>query len=430
MGQWLTAHQRQALLGVVLVYLALSGAFWQAAGFGFGPDEEPHLLYVQTLVATRHLPVFRADPADPNFEAHQPPLYYLLSIPLYLAARSGGTEVAGRTVALLSMICGALLVVVTAALVGELFPSQPLLALGTAAFVAALPMYQFLTSRVNNDNLSFLLWGVALWLSGRTLRCGWSAPRSLATGATVGAALLTKANGVFLLPLVWVAIGLRASQEERPVRDFLRHAGLVTGVALLLGGWWFVRNLALYGDPLAQRVFNQRFLPTRVKPEDFLHAPPPLRLTPAGYWRKVCRNIFCSFWGLYGHMNQPMAEWVYVLFGLWTAAAGAGLWLLWQEARVGRSGFDLVQRQGLWVLGLGLFGLFALLLRFNTVYYQAQARYLFPLLPGGALFFLLGLQRLAPARGWRYVLGGLLLTQLLASVLSLAVYLHLRPRYL
>jgi hypothetical protein len=73
----------------------------------------------------------------------------------------------------------------------------------------------------------------------------------VAAGLVLGFALLTKEMTLVLLPVyaVSVALGARQRRQWRPELGAVRTIG---AIAALTGGWWYVRNLALYGDFLAQ----------------------------------------------------------------------------------------------------------------------------------------------------------------------------------
>src|SRR5262245_60950992 len=141
------------LVLIVLAYLAIATLYavktpaWQV------PDEPAHYNYIAQVAANGCCPrlergdwdfdylesikAARFSPASlqnrlntVQYEDHQPPLYYLLNVPLYNL--SGGNLIALR---LLSVVLGAGIVVAAWAIVSVVFPAQPWLALATAAFV-------------------------------------------------------------------------------------------------------------------------------------------------------------------------------------------------------------------------------------------------------------------------------------------------------
>ncbi|PIW19940.1 MAG: hypothetical protein COW34_02980, partial [Armatimonadetes bacterium CG17_big_fil_post_rev_8_21_14_2_50_66_6] len=54
------------------------------------PDERAHFQYVEHLATHRSFPVLKSKAESSLYEAHQPPAYYVLAVPVYLLSRSGG----------------------------------------------------------------------------------------------------------------------------------------------------------------------------------------------------------------------------------------------------------------------------------------------------------------------------------------------------
>jgi hypothetical protein len=73
--------------------------------------------------------------------------------------------------------------------------------------------------------------------------------------------------------------------------------------ALLIAGWWYYRNVVLYGDWLGWNAFiavlGQRGHPASL----------------AQLWGER-RGFLMSFWGLFGGVNVPMAMWIYTALNL------------------------------------------------------------------------------------------------------------------
>jgi hypothetical protein len=172
-------------------------------------DELWHYPMVQHLARTWTLPVQPLDPGTPSGpwrqEASQPPLYYALSAALtawidtsdmeqvrhlnpHVAAGEvtpdgsnvnlvvhnpalerfpwKGTVLAVHLVRLFSVALGAWAVYLTWALVRELYPGPPWLALAAAAITPSRRCYLFISASVNNDNLVVPLCSWALRLMG------------------------------------------------------------------------------------------------------------------------------------------------------------------------------------------------------------------------------------------------------------------------
>ena len=167
-----SSYTRWLLPAIVLVYLILATLYavytpdWQA------PDEPAHYNYVKYLGEQYRFPLLKPGDypatyleeikearfppemsiAPIRYEFHQPPLYYVLAVPVYRLF--GGALLPLR---LLSVVLGGLLLMVVNWTVRALIPERPFLALGATAFVAFLPMHLAMTAAVNNDTLAELL---------------------------------------------------------------------------------------------------------------------------------------------------------------------------------------------------------------------------------------------------------------------------------
>jgi len=408
--------ERQVLSLLLVVFCLAAVAWMRLVPVGEGPDEGSHLLFVQTLAGDGPpitwrwgLPVMATGEGqpreweDPNFEVHQPPLYYWLAALLYRLAGLGGVRA-------LALLCGALTVWLTWRLACEVV--APDLALAATAVAALLPMHQYLSGRVNNDCLANALWAFVLWRLVRVVRGAASAREGLWCGLGLGAALLTKQTALVLVPLVPLAAVLARG------RAAWRWAAVALGVAAALALWWYLRNVVVYGDPCAQQAFDTRFLTRRPTPRtiaaQFAHQP-AWRYWPF-VWSWTVRS-FVVYIGMGARDLLPAGVYPPTQALFWAAVAGLGVAFARGRGRPARGSAALLAAAGLLLGGLYV--------QFNTRYFQAQGRYFLPLLPGLALLLTAGLSR-PFARGSALARYGLLVAPLwlaLLDALLLAVYL-------
>lgn len=415
----LRLSQRTALGLLLAVHLASAVGYRALVPHGVGPDEGSHALFIATLAGDEQpragwrlgLPVFSTEPDDENFELHQPPLYYLLALPGYRLAGPAGAV-------LVSLLASLLTIWLLWRLIGTV--AAPDLAVAGAATAALLPMQCFMATRVSNDPLAAAWWTSALWCWVLAIRDGPTPRLGLLAGLAVGAALLTKQNSLVLLPLSLLAAALAAGRWGW--RSAARSLAVSLAVAALLAGWWYLRNAVVYGDLLAQRAFDARFLDPaagRATPESLQ---PVLARLGVGYWSYVFDWTARTFVIYIGHGFERLPAGV-TSAHLWLTAlcAGASTWVLVGRCR---RGLDPPAATALLLLA-GMVLVTLVFIRFNQTYFQAQGRYLHVILPGWALMYTAGPGRLLPAEApaRRYLVAAAPLWFGLLNLLILTVYL-------
>jgi 4-amino-4-deoxy-L-arabinose transferase-like glycosyltransferase len=227
-----------------------------------------------------------------------------------------GTVLAVRIIRFLSVLMGAAAVALTYHIARAVLPGRPALALGAVAIHAFTPMFVFISASVNNDNLAVLLSSLGLWLLIKisNLQSPISKPPFSwysMLGVVLGLAALTKSQTLALAPITALVVTVRAVRR-RNWKEFL-VGGLATALPLLLiAGWWYWRNLQLYGDLSGVGMFIQ-ILGQRDVPADL----PQL-------WRERY-SFMAGYWGNFGGINVPMAAWTYPVLNTIVPIAALGL---------------------------------------------------------------------------------------------------------
>ena len=390
------------------------------------PDENAHVQYVATL-ASGHLPVF-TDAAH-GYENHQPPLYYALCAPVYLAAHGHGDSAATRAMRWVSILLGALLILVTYRCIRSLFPEEPALALGAAAFVGLLPGNVALSASVTNDSLTTLVIAAALWQLVRlVITMETDIPpavrrrQALWLGLTLGVGVWTKTLTLSLFPTVLISFLWLARSDRVSGAIAAQAAGLAVGLGLLLGAPWLGRNTLLYGDPLAQNLLLNKL--NNGESNVTLDVMAYIFGGIGPYFAKVAQWGFASFWGgfdsmrlfwdmdphkahpNFGHGPTP----TYLALLAVSAVSAIGLF-------VPRPGSDAWRQPALLALAAQVVFTGILFLNYNLHFFQAQGRYVYPALLPLAFFFVWGWRRLLPPRAFPVFVG--LMT---AGLLGLNVY--------
>ena len=431
---------------ILALYLVLASIYTFSIPLGEAPDEAPHFSVMVYIVRHKGLPV-----GPEEHEGFQPPLYYLLgaalSAPFDLSRFAiignpdydlddpqapknlllhssdeffpyAGWAWAWRLVRFFSIMLGGITLWAIYRLGLLLFPCKPRIALAAAAIVAFTPEFLFISSVANNDNLAAtfaaltLLYGSSMALNrpeGSNLRA--DSRRFFLLGILWGLGVLSKASllalGVFIAGICLLKAWGEAKRKGL-ARLGLRFAGcfaLAMLGMLAVSGWWFVRNIALYGDPLGWELVLRanalRIEPLRL--EDYI-------------W--LAKGLYRSWWLAWIGISLP--GWLYVLLGLIPLAAAAG-WL--KPPRE-------IPHPALWVvMAFYIIAVIAGLLRWTaTVLGTDQARLLYPALPVIALFLAVGLEKW----GEKPLMGacGLLFALAIVSPWAFVRPVHAPPPYI
>jgi 4-amino-4-deoxy-L-arabinose transferase-like glycosyltransferase len=462
------ARRKAMFLAILVAYLVLAVAYGLATPILEAGDENWHEAAVWQIIAGRGLPVLT--PADkgkillPVQEAGQPPLYYLLAAattfwlhppspatamaaspnaPIGQPSRStwhrnllihpGADSVAAHRLALavhlqrlLSTLCGAVTVVAVYALARLAIPttggtglarqsSAP--AFVAMAVVAFNPMFLFVSASVDNDALAIALSTVILVALVRAMTCGATPRAAVLTGTLLGLATLSKLSAAAIAAPA-LAVYLWLAWRARSPRLAAQYVAALAIPALLLSGWWFVRNWTLYGDPLGLATFVQ-------VAGGRLHA-----LTLAALLAEA-PSIWAGFWGVFGIFDVLLPPLYYVVARALLILAGLGLVLRASQVlrargraakgTLGRSHGPVLVLLGGWLVLEAI-----LLVRWTAATEASSGRLLFPALGSVAVLVALGLITLAGR--WRALLSGALVL-FLALGGALAIPLAIAPAY-
>lgn len=407
------APKLHPLVGLLAAFIILVCLHSCATPLYEAPDEVWHDAYVRWLAAGNGLPAMDDNASGANQEVAQPPLYYavaaLLRAPfddsdlddlfwhnprfgyqapanaldnknmLIHTARENfpwrGAALAIHITRLTSLGFGILTVIAAWGLGSEAFQTRRG-ALLTAALVAFQPQFVFMCGVVSNDSAAAALAALALWAAARMLRRGLTPQRALGLGALAGLGILAKTSLLALAGLLGAALLWQAWRERLAWRRWLPALALYGLAALSVGGWWYFRNLWLYGDLLGlSSHFNTPWQHPQTK--TLLELLPELPL------------LVRSFWGAYGwgHIFWPDG-----VYGLLTF--GSGLCLVegaWRSLRDVQRRRALTPAQAIYLLSvLWLTGIGAALLYWMRQVGAPHGRLLFPALSAWALLLVYG----------------------------------------
>jgi 4-amino-4-deoxy-L-arabinose transferase-like glycosyltransferase len=278
----------------IIAYFVLFSGFFALAVPPFeAPDELSHLSFINYITAKQALPNQYTSDKDYVPEGHQPPLYYFLGAVLsrsVLADRTiavkpirnernqdwGGRDKYAPTfkhafnnvftaandrlsfylLRLMSVVLGAITLMFIFRLSALFELEKPWIYL-PALLVASLPQYAFLSGMINNDNLTTTLGTAILFCFFSLIDRPEQLKNYILTGLCLGLGLLTKTTTISLLAGTVIILASMAGKMKMKRMTILRNSAILLLVAAAIGAFFYVRNLALYGELTGMKMVIQ-----------------------------------------------------------------------------------------------------------------------------------------------------------------------------
>ncbi len=432
-------------VGLLLVFLVLGAAYLFAVPMFETPDEPSHLEYIAFLSTVGRLPIYGARPEVPG-EGMQPPLSYVVSVPLFRALVGASPMLLGelhrlnlsmydydldavgsnellyhsssrlrppyyftpkaelrylRHMRWPSLLFGAVALVCTYWAAVRLF-ADPAVAILVAGLLGLSPQFLFRSACVSNDAAAAAIGAAILLVVAIALTDPAGVRRShyLWAALLAGVGLLTK---VSLLVGAAVAIATIFCLDRRSNRVRVADAGLGVVAGLLIVAPYLAWNLEHHGDLMGLGVLWRTA--AQLTPHEEFGG---LGGYFAGmYWRWT----FESYWSRFGWLNVYPPNWVYLAFHALTWLGVLGFARSWYAARhqdAHRTALRLY-------LAATILATLAMHIYLNVRVPQPQGRHLLPVAPEIACVLAMGLvswtTRMRHGAAWRVtacVLGPLL----------------------
>ncbi len=351
---------RRAVPALLAVYVLLGLVYARATPPFEASDELWHFGVVQHLAETGELPI--QVPGTPTLweqEGSQPPLYYLIAAliarpldrtdfeeattpnphaipgnPANVGNKNlvlhpapdpfplQGTALAVFVLRVWGILLGGITVYGVYRVTMEIAGAR--VGLFAAGLTAFNPMFLFISASVNNDTLVTALNSLILWQMVTLLRTGFTARRSTLIAVLLALAALTKLSGLVLMPVVGLA-ALITARRTRNWRGLIVLGVLTVGAWMALTGWWYARNLTLYGELFGTRMMVAVAGP-RLEP-----------FTLGTLWAEF-EGFRAAYWGWFGGVNiltAPAFYWVMDgLTALAVIGAGGAVWRARREGRL------------------------------------------------------------------------------------------------
>ena len=228
-----------------IVPLLIVGMLWVALycnntgllSLDIGFDANEHIHYISYLQEHKALPL-----PNEGFEMFQPPLYYGISAVTLSTLGLSVSDGAGvMMLRLLTMSFGLMHVVLVFLSLRLLFPGQTGRQMVGLVLAAFLPMQLYLSHYVTNETLAATLVSATIFLC---LRLGRAEKASMAgyagLGSCLGAALLTKATGILLVPFIVVAVTGKLLAARFALAVWWRTLGTMFVACCSVCGWYYL----------------------------------------------------------------------------------------------------------------------------------------------------------------------------------------------
>jgi hypothetical protein len=318
-------------------------------------------------------------------EAHQPPLYYVLASVL----RAFGGDV--FTIRILSALAAALTVAYCCWWVGIHIGDCYVRPVG--ALLCVMPVQAQLGGAISNDAFTHLLCAIIIGEAISLFKSHTVSIRQVVLlSLAVATGLYLKLTVLQLLPwLVGVGVIWKFTTKELTRKFFLQVGAILVAAGILTLPMW-LRNMALYADPLARTIYKAtgpNFTPSDIeKLAGWSHA---------DYLRQVGVRSLESFW-YFLHPNAPLSRFSgeplpFVIVMLVITPAVVGL------VRIFRNSGSDVDRRVLTSLITVPLVITPFYFAFISQVFQAQGRYFLPALLPVSVLTVIGWKRLS-SYGW------------------------------
>jgi hypothetical protein len=243
------AVPKKLLLGAI--FGGLSGlALWNA--FSYPPfrgfDARGHIEYV--LHAASH---WRVPLAAEGWSMYHPPVFYMLAAAVYasLSESIGAARIiALKGVQFISGASGVGSVLCAYLSLKKLYPDDKAMQLLGVSVAAFLPMNLYMMGMITNETLAAFTISLALYL---LLRVGFeqelTGREACLLGIVNGLALLTKFTALFIVITTGTILMMRIFEHPALRKRWLAHLMLFIVCTLSVCGWFYFRNIVVFGKP-------------------------------------------------------------------------------------------------------------------------------------------------------------------------------------
>lgn len=363
-----------------LIFILINPIFQQ-------PDEEAHFRYIEYVLSNKQIPVQGGFYA----EYFQPPLYYAIASFFLAIAKSFTSNMWYHVISMrfLSVFIGMLTVYLTYRIASLLFADRNLV-LGATAFAAFLPSYISANGNITNANFADFLSTLIIYVMLIALVKGDNYKRVALLGILAGFALITRLSA---LPVFLTVIFLFFIMHYNKPIKIIKPVATIIVIALVISGWFFIRNYLIYGDLLGYNAMKLSTPPGQIK---------------AGliFTARLIGWTFVTFWAGFGRTNNIFIGSLESVFGvaifatayflllLFTISSFYGLYKFLKKCRVNKKAPSTNKKNAFIIFVFHIALLCLSFISFNVYAFQPQGRYFYPAISSIAVLFTFGIYNL------------------------------------
>jgi hypothetical protein len=258
-----------------------------------------------------------------NWIAHQPPLYYLVLLPIYSFLQSQNVVFVTMILRLISVLMAASSLYFIFETIKKLQPQNKILPTAVTCAIAFLPTFSFISAMISNDNLMDLLASVLIYLLiARREQQKNMTKWSIITGVVLALLALTKIHCLvlFFVVLIIQIMDFFKAKEPAKRKSVIYSTIIVFIIPLAFAGWWYFRNFMQYGTFFATLrnavAVNPQIIksfPAMVKEFPDIDPSATTKLGLVDFF--ISKNFFIVFykniWGSFGFI-EIMTKWQYL----------------------------------------------------------------------------------------------------------------------
>lgn len=264
------------ILSVLIFFLIFSfGLVWAIIlpADNEAPDESSHVNMVYYLKEEKQIPVFNhEDKINPTFfspkllsgayysMAYNSPLNYLPFVSLAESPTENFSKSNVLPMRVISSLFIALFGLFLFLALNNFNSKNPILALIVSVFVVLIPQVIFTAGYVNIEPIALFISAVSFYFLSRIVAAKNNTISDfIGLGIFLGLLGLCKANYLIFVIFSFLTLIIHIIKSNK--RKWLTIYSLISaGIFLVFNLWWWIRNIALYGDPLILGYIQQEIV--------------------------------------------------------------------------------------------------------------------------------------------------------------------------